>query len=100
MDLVTIMKSLQIKILGVVGRLVSPVSQAVSEHSLEAEEIHQIGVSTVNAGYYDTGIEWLELARQRMKSPQQKTALSQQMKTIDVTNCGCFPKSSAHLDCL
>ena len=57
----------------------------MSEHSLEAEEIYQIGVSTVNAGYHDTGIEWLELARQRIKSPQQKTPLSQEMEMIDVT---------------
>ena len=52
---------------------------------MEAEEIYQIGVSTVNAGYYDTGIEWLELARQRIKSPQQNIPLSQEMKMIDVT---------------
>ena len=40
-------------------------SRAVSDHGLKAEELYQIGVSTINAVYYDTGIEWLELARQK-----------------------------------
>ena len=30
-----------------------------SQHRLQAEELLQIGVSAVNQGYYDTGVEWL-----------------------------------------
>ena len=37
----------------------------------------------MNAGYHDTGIEWLELARQRINS-KQTAGLSEEMKMIDV----------------
>ena len=62
----------------------SPRVQAVSEHSLEAEEIFQIGVSTVNAGYHDTGLEWLQLAREKINSQQERSVLSEELKMIDV----------------
>ena len=56
----------------------------MSEHTLDAEEIFQIGVSTVNAGYHDTGIEWLQLAREKIHSQQDRSVLSEELKMIDV----------------
>ena len=38
-------------------------SQIEGQHSLGAEELLQIGISSINAGVFDTGVEWLELAQ-------------------------------------
>ena len=58
-------------------------SRAVSDHGLKAEELYQIGVSTINAGYYDTGIEWLELARQKIRAEKEKIFMTEDLSAID-----------------
>ena len=39
------------------------ISHIEAQHSLGAEELLQIGISSVNAGVFDAGVEWLELAQ-------------------------------------
>ena len=38
-----------------------------AQHSLGAEELLQIGISSINAGVFDAGVEWLELAQARLE---------------------------------
>ena len=45
-----------------------PTLQVSSSHELEGEELYQIGVSAVNRGYFDTGLEWLQLAGARLRA--------------------------------
>ena len=47
-----------------------------SDHQLAGEELYQIGVSSVNEGYYDTGIEWLQLARARVAQEESPSWIS------------------------
>ena len=58
-------------------------SETESEHQLEAEELYQIGVSTVNSGHYDTGIEWLELTSQKIKTDHEKLFMTEDLKLIE-----------------
>ena len=50
---------------------------------MEGEELYQIGVSSVNEGYYDTGIEWLQLARARLALEDKLDFLDGGIKQLD-----------------
>ena len=56
---------------------------ARSDHQLEGEELYQIGVSSVNEGYYDTGIEWLQLARAKVALEDKLEFLDGGIKQLD-----------------
>ena len=54
-----------------------------SDHRLAGEELYQIGVSSVNEGYYDTGIQWLELARDKLVMGENLDFLDGGIKQLD-----------------
>ena len=54
-----------------------------SQHAIGAEELLQIGVSAVNEGYMDTGVEWIELAKGKLLASDGDIFISEDLKEID-----------------
>ena len=48
------------------------IKQIEAQHSLGAEELLQIGISSVNAGVFDAGVEWLEMAQARLEGEKDE----------------------------
>merc|ERR1711892_198490 len=56
----------------------------ISHHAIGAEELLQIGVSAVNDGYYDTGVEWIEVAQGKLIADDNDIFMSEDLKSIDL----------------
>ena len=54
-----------------------------SHHTIGAEELLQIGVSAVNSGYYDTGVEWIELAKGKLMASDEDIFITKDLELID-----------------
>lgn len=54
-----------------------------SNHAIGAEELLQIGVSAVNEGYFDTGVEWIELAKGKLFASSEDVFMTEDLKQID-----------------
>jgi len=54
-----------------------------SYHTIDAEELLQIGISAVNEGFYDTGVEWIELARGNLIAADKDIFMTKDLELID-----------------
>ena len=55
-----------------------------SQHDLGPEELLQIGVSAINEGYLDTGVEWIKLAKDKVLASED-VFMTPDLELIDST---------------
>ena len=66
------------------GLIHSDSKKISSQHDLGPEELLQIGVSAINEGYLDTGVEWIELAKDKLLASED-VFMTPDLELIDST---------------